>query len=200
MKLLLQIIIALLIIVGLFLLLGYIVTEQKNINEVEVNAPIEVCWNVYRDESRLGKWMEGLSRIDLIEGQSGQVGAKQKITMVSVDGAEITNSGSELFRTITKVVEPSAFSYDYSNAHMDGRSAITFSQNDSTTLIKSVDIFSGKKLWLRSTLFLMKSSINSNTQVQFDKLKQLIENDYKDQLNREAEIQNEIMSPEVEIE
>lgn len=200
MKMFLQIVFALLFIVGLFFLLGYMVTEQKNINEVKVKAPMEVCWSIYRDESRLSEWMEGVSSIELTEGRAGEVGSKQRMIMSSPEGASITSSASELTRTITKVSEPKAFSYDYTNAMMDGNSHISFSQRDSMTTIKSVDVFSGKKLWLRSTLFLMKKSINDKTQIQFDKLKDIIEYDYKTQLKKQAKSQTEKLNTGNEIE
>ena len=197
MKLFLQIVFAFLFIVGLFFLLGYVLKEQRNINEIAVNAPIETCWNVYTDESRLSEWMDGFVSADLIEGLPGAVGSKQRMIMSSVEGSKISNTGSELFRTITKVSKPNAFSYDYTNALMDGTSEITFLTKDSITTIKSVDVFRGKKLWLRSVMFLMKSSINTKTQDQFDKLKLIIENDHQAKLKNEAELRSE---SEIEID
>jgi len=195
MKFLLQIAAVLIIVAGLFFLLGYLVSEQRNINEVQVKAPIELCWDICQDESRLSEWMEGVSGIQLVAGAAGQVGSKQKVIMSSVE-----NSTSELQRTITKVSKPTVFSYDYTNDMMTGRSEITFLARDSITTIKSTDIFSGKKLWLRSTLYLMKSSINRKTQAQYEKLKDIIENDYKVQLRNEANATNENLEMGIEID
>lgn len=200
MKLFLQITITLIVIFGLFFLLGYVVKEQTNVNEVVVNAPVEFCWDVYQDESRISDWMEGVKSITLTEGLAGRVGAKQKIVMSSSEGSSLSASASELSRTITKVSAPNNFSFDYTNSIIDGRSDITFITNDSTTIIKSVDKFSGKELWMRSTMFLMKSSINSKTQAQFDRLKLIIENDYKAQLKKQTETQIDTIKTGMELD
>ena len=192
-----QIVLALVFLVGLFFLLGFVVTEQRNINEVQVKAPIELCWEIYQDESRISEWMKGVSSIQLIEGTAGRVGAKQKVIMAGAQGSSVSTSSAELERTITEVSAPKTFSYDYTNQMMSGRSEISFLANDSTTYIKSTDVFSGKKLWLRSTLFLMKSSINNKTQAQFEKLKMIIEQDYKAQLKQEAERTSKIIDTEI---
>lgn len=191
MKLFLQVLVALILIVGLFLLLGFVVTEQSNINEVKVKAPVELCWNTYLDESRIGEWMEGVKEIQLTAGTSGSVGATQKVIMSGGGNSLSSTSSSELSRTITKSIKPNTFSYDYSNSYMNGRSDIKFTAIDSFTTIKSTDVFSANDLWMRSVMFLMKSSINSKTQKQFDQLKLIIEQDYKAQLSKEAEVQTE---------
>jgi len=193
MKMFLQISIALITIVGLFFALGYLVKEQKNINEIVVKAPRELCWEVYQDESRISEWMESVIGVDMITDDTiVTVGTQQQIRMSSATGASIAESGSDLFRTITEVVEPRLFSYDYTSGMIDGNASITFTANDSTTTIKSVNLFSAKELWMRSTLFLIKSSINKDTQAQFDRLKILIENDYKAQQEKQAKDQIEL--------
>lgn len=194
---LIQIVLALVFIVGLFFLLGFIVTEQRNINEVQVKAPIELCWEIYQDESRIGEWMEGVSNIQLIDGTAGRVGAKQKVIMAGAQSSSVSASSSELERTITKISAPSTFRYDYTNEMMNGKSEISFLAADSITHIKSMDVFSGKQLWLRSSLFLMKSSINKKTQAQFEKLKLIIEQEYKAQLKQEAERESESSASEI---
>ncbi len=191
MKLFLQVIVILGTIIGLFFLLGYLVTEQKSVSQIEVKAPVELCWKIYQDESRISEWMQGVKDIELIEGVGGAVGAKQKIVMNSTDQSSISASNAELVRTITQIKKPRLFSYDYTNPLMKGHSEITFTTRDSTTTIKSVDAFTADALWLRSVLFLMKSSINKKTQSQFDKLKEIIEYDYNNQLKEAAESLNE---------
>lgn len=192
MKMFFQIAIALIAIVGLFFALGYLVKEQKNISEIVVKAPRELCWEVFQDESRMGEWMEGVVGVDMITKETAvTVGTKQKVRMSNAGGSSIGTSKSDLIRTITKVAQPKAFSYDYTNGIIDGSAAITFTASDSITTIKSVNLFRAKELWMRSTLFLIKSSINRNTQAQFDRLKVLIENDYQAQLNQQAEDQIE---------
>lgn len=197
MKLFVQVLVALVSIVGLFLLLGFVVTEQSNINEVKVKAPVEWCWNTYQDESRISDWMEGVKEIKLTAGTSGKVGAVQKVIMSGAGSNSISStSSSELARTITKSAKPKSFGYDYSNSYMHGKSAIDFVAQDSFTIIKSTDVFSANDLWMRSVMFLMKSSINKKTQDQFDKLKLIIEQDYKAQLLKESEDQTEIIESE----
>ena len=196
MKFILQIVLVILVIIGLFFLLGYIVTEQRNISEVEVKAPRDLCWDIFQNENMMSEWMEEVERISMIEGTKDSVGSKQKITMKSTSGSDKLSEVSQLVRTITKNSPPSGYSYDYTNAILDGSTAVSFSISDSITIIRSEDVFSAKELWMRSTLFLMQGSIEKRTQNQFNKLKTIIENKYQTILSNDTLSISEIIKIE----
>lgn len=197
MKFFLQILLIILLIVGLFFLLGFIVAEQRTLSQIEVKAPRALCWDVFQDEDLMSEWMDGVERIDLIQGTKGSIGSKQKITMKSSSGSDKL---SQLVRTITKNSSPSSYSYEYTNAILDGTTEVSFNISDSTTIIRNEDVFTAKELWMRSTLFLMKSSINKRTQNQFDKLKTIIESKYQAQLSTETSTDTTSASKIINIE
>jgi len=179
MKMLLQILAAIIVVIFLFFLMGYLVREQSNVNEIEVKAPISFCWDIYHDETKLTQWMQGIVRIEMVEETEGMVGAKQKIVMKTSPGAGDIADDSDLFRTITKIDQPTYFSYDYNSNILDGSKEVSFQMyRDSITIIKEMDVFSANDLWMRSVIFLMRNSLQEKTQSQFDQLKLLIENEY----------------------
>lgn len=178
MKFFLQIILAVLVIVILFFALGYMVKEQRNVNQIEVQAPIRFCWDVFQDDKKLPQWMSGVERIEYIKGAEAVPGNQQKIIMKSVGKSNLSGD-SELIRTITQNDSPTFFSYEYSNDILDGYTDVRFDMiGDSATVITNQDVFAAKSLWMRSTLFLMKGSVEKRTQSHFDQLKTIIENEY----------------------
>ena len=199
MKFFLQIILALSVIVILFFALGYIVKEQKNINRIEVKAPIRFCWDVFQDDNKLSQWMSGVDRIEYINGTASLPGTQQRIKMKSVDKSKLS-AGSELTRTITQNDAPTFFSYEYSNEILDGYTNVKFEMlSDSATVITNEDVFTANSLWMRSALFLMKSSVEKRTQSNFDQLKTIIENEFALKVSQDSLAKPEIsISPELD--
>lgn len=186
MKFFLQIILALIVIVLLFFALGYMIKEQKNVNQIEVQAPIRFCWDVFQDDSKLPQWMSGVDKIEYVTGTVVEPGTQQKIIMKSVDKSSLSGV-SELIRTITQIDPPTFFSYEYSNDMLNGYTDVRFEmKGDSITTITNQDVFAAKSLWMRSTLFLMKGSVEKRTQSHFDQLKSIIENEYALQVTQDS--------------
>lgn len=186
MKFFLQILIALCCLIGLFFLLGYVLKYQAVDTEIVVNAPANICWDVYHDETKIGDWLEGIDRINLISGVKQQVGAKQEIKMKKASNTSFMGDATTLLRTVTSSRPNRSYAYDYESSMLNGSTEVNFTAQDSTTRIKSVDKFRAKKLWVRSTLYLMNKSIKTRTQAQFDNLKSIIEMEYQAQLERDS--------------
>lgn len=195
MKFFLQILAVIAIVLLLFFLLGYVVSTQANVSKVEVNAPIEFCWDIFHDEKKVTQWMDGIESLIYISGSKNQVGAKQKLNLKSNTQTSGLSEFSEVVRTVQQVDQPTYFSYDYSNDMLSGSTEVRFEmRGDSATVITNVDSFRASQLWMRSVLFLMKGSIQEKSQVQFDQLKNLIENEYNYNSNQPKET---LATPEV---
>ena len=85
------------LLVLLFLAIGFIKPSVSYQNQVLINAPAGKAWQVMTDPSKLGEWLVGYKRSELISGEPGTVGA--------VSNIYFDQNGKELVikETVTKV-------------------------------------------------------------------------------------------------
>ena len=71
----------LLVLIILFLSLGLFVSSFEYSANVTIQAPIEKCWAVLNDTSRMKNWIPGFERITLLEGEAAKSGAVYEVVI-----------------------------------------------------------------------------------------------------------------------
>ncbi len=81
--------------------------------EIEIEKPIEEVVKLFDSTENLYAWMEGLEKFEHLEGTSGEVGAKSKLTF------KIKRRKLEMIETITEKDLPKVFAgtYDAKGVH-----------------------------------------------------------------------------------
>ena len=86
---------------------------------VEVDKPIQHCWDILMDESRMAEWAIGFQSIETIEGEPMTVGSKHRMVF--------EERGKELvFIETVKVIDPPReFTFDLDHEVMNSTVSMT---------------------------------------------------------------------------
>ncbi len=179
MKILKYILYSILILALLFLALGFIQPSVNYGHEVTVNKPIKEAWAVHQDVSKLDQWLEGFKSIDLISGESGEVGSKYKVVVNPGDGQE----DFEMTETVVSKEDFDHFSMNFDSDVMVFDQTIHFSEEDGKTKIKTDSKAKGKSMMLRSMFALMNmvgNTFHAQEVKNVEALKRVIEENITD--------------------
>lgn len=75
--------------------------------EVEINQPVDQTIELFLNQENLFKWMPGLQKLELIEGEKGKPGAKTKL-LFDMNGKNV-----EMVETLHKENLPEEFSVTF---------------------------------------------------------------------------------------
>ena len=87
---------------------------------VEVDRPIQHCWDIFMDESRMDEWAIGFKSVETIEGEPMTVGSKHRMVFEE-RGKEIV-----FIETVRVVDPPREFTYDLDHEVMNSTVSMTF--------------------------------------------------------------------------
>ena len=160
---------AVLLVLGiLFLSLGLAVPTFDYSSSVTINAPIEKCWTVLQDTSRMKRWVEGFERMTLREGEAGKSGAVYEL-VIQQDKLYVMQE------TVKELRAPELASFELANDVMRSKYEFKLSGEGSRTRITSVYHIEGNNMIWKSILFVSKSYLQTGSQNQLDLLKIEIE-------------------------
>ena len=90
---------------------------------LEVEKPIQHCWDIIMDESRMAEWAIGFKSIETIEGEPMTVGGKHRMVFEE-RGKEIV-----FIETIRVIDPPREFTFDLDHEVMNSTVSMTLESN-----------------------------------------------------------------------
>ena len=138
--------------------------------ELSVNKPRAEVWRVFNDLDTIDKWQPSLTKIESIEGTTGQLGSVTKLTF---------KNGEREFSLIEKITfraEPERIDGIFENEFADNPMKNTFIENGPNETLWRVDVeFKFKTMFMRLIGPFVKKRFMANTQRNMDRFKALVE-------------------------
>ena len=153
----------------IFILIGILIPTIDIKLDTFVKERLDKSWAVFTDEERLGEWLTGLTAIENISGRQNEVGSKWKLTFEE-NGREI-----EMVEEVTAFKENEIFAFNMDTPFMISQAEIRFKEAEGGTVISVLNQISGKGLFWKSLIPIMKSNIQKRNAGDYDKLRKMIE-------------------------
>ena len=137
---------------------------------LEVDKPIQHCWDILMDESRMAEWAIGFQSIETIEGEPMTVGSKHRMVF--------EERGKELvFIETVKVIDPPReFTFDLDHEVMNSTVSMTCeSVGAERTLLSSHTEGRPTKLLLKIMMPFMVPQMKRRQFQQLENLKAIME-------------------------
>ncbi|MXY44262.1 MAG: hypothetical protein F4Y50_09505 [Dehalococcoidia bacterium] len=137
---------------------------------LEVDKPIQHCWDILMDESRMAEWAIGFQSIETIEGEPMTVGSKHRLVF--------EERGKELvFIETVKVIDPPReFTFDLDHEVMNSTVSMTIeSVGAERTLLSSHTEGRPTKLLLKIIMPFMVPQMKRRQFQQLENLKAIME-------------------------
>lgn len=179
MKFLKYLLLAILVLIGLFLLIGLVKPHVNYGHEIEVNKSVEEAWAVSQDESKYDQWLEGFKSIELLSGEKGQKGSTYKVIV----NPGINQPDFEMIETVNDIKDQDFVDMSFDSEFMDFEQVIRFKENNGKTFIKTESQVKGKNLISRSMFAIMEMLTGSFTTQEtknIDALKKVIDSNTTD--------------------
>ena len=157
-----------------FLALGLIKPELNYDCEITVDKPVAESWAVIQDEDKLPEWLEGLQKIEHINGTPGTVGAISDVYFIS-DGQEMV-----IRETITDLQANESISMSYASDFMNMDYTLAMTSVDGKTRINTSTTAKGNGMFSKSIMVLFGGSVKTQEETNLSNLKKVIEGNTKD--------------------
>jgi uncharacterized protein YndB with AHSA1/START domain len=137
--------------------------------EVTIHAPITTTWDVMNDEKRVSEWLKDIDRMELVSGKPDEVGAVSHIYVIQ--------NGEEMMmeETITALTPYQHIAMTFTMDFMDMDYAMTLSEKDGVTTVKSSSVTRGNGIFAKSILALMPSAMKQQEETNLNNLKLVVE-------------------------
>lgn len=152
-----------------FIYVGVREPSFGNQAEVEIAAPLELTFAVFRDSDNLPLWLTGFRKIEYLRGEENQPGSYYRLTMVE-DGRETI-----MTRQITALVENEHFAMAVESNMLTSEANFWFEAIGDATRITANSEYAGKGPFWKSVLWFSKQEIQSRQQDDLERLKVLVE-------------------------
>ena len=171
MKVLKFLLVALVVLVAVFVGLGFAIPQIDYTVTVDIDRPVDEVWDAFQDPERATVWISGLKSIELVSGEKHAEGSKYRMTFVEEDKTIVVDE------TIQTVVPNERFVFTTMAEGMGMLADTTFTPNATGTSITSNVTMTGDGVFMRGMLPLMKGMISERQQGDLTALKALVEND-----------------------
>lgn len=152
MKILKYVLYAILALIVLYLLLGFIKPEVGYGAEIVVDKPVEEAWAVSQDETKYPEWLEGFKSMELLSGDKFQEGSTYKIIVNPGDGQQ----DFEMIETLKSIKENESIEMEFDADGMNFYQTMSFNEADGKTTIKTDSKVVGKGMMMRSMFAMME--------------------------------------------
>ena len=169
MKIVRRFILPLLIILIGFFSIGLIKPTVQYESKILVDCPVDKAFMVFLDISKMGEWLTGFKKIELVKGMPTLPGSILHLTM-DMNGKEVT-----VTEEVTDFKWNELFSFTIHHDLMSVESKNSFIPMEMKTEITSTYTVTGKNLFWRSIIVFIKGKMEKQSQDDFDKLKTVIE-------------------------
>jgi len=158
-----------LLLVLIFIALGFIKPSSTYESEITVDKPIKEAWAVTQDESKIQEWLKDIKDVKHVSGTKGTVGAVTEYTF------EQNGQQSKVVETIKEIKNEEYITMDFEMKDvMDMYYEMHMAEQNGKTNIRSKTIATGQGIFMRSMMSLMGSSMKKQEDVNMANLKKLI--------------------------
>lgn len=169
MKILKYILGIIVLLVLIFLAIGFITSEITYDSEIVVDKPLAESWAVSQDEEKLADWLEGIQKIEHVSGTPNTVGAVSDIYFED-DGQEMV-----IRETITEIVPNESVSMKFTSDFMDMDYTLKMASLQGQTKITSHTTAKGNGMFSRALMALMSGTFKAQEETNLANLKRTIE-------------------------
>ena len=149
--------------------IGVIVPTFTYHSKVEVQAPIELCWDVMMDESQINEWLPTLVDSKTIEGEPLTVGSVHEMTFVEGSDTIV------MLETVQEFQPPTTFEFIMENEVIWSYTAIRLEALGEKTVIHSTNRVSGQSAFWKSLFAMMQGTFEEKNLENYMALKAVIE-------------------------
>jgi len=158
-----------LVAVGGFIYVGVREPSFGHQSVVEIDAPLELTFAMFRDPDNLPLWMSGFRKIEYLRGEENQPGSYYRLTMVE-DGREII-----MTEQITALVENEHFAMAIESNMLVSEANFWFEPSGDGSRITANSEYAGKGPFWKSMLWFSKDEIRARQDDDLRRLKVLVE-------------------------
>ena len=170
MKILKYSIIAFLILIVVFFMIGMLFPSFSYEVQLEIKADVEKTWNFYVDEDRKKEWMPDLKELSVIEGTSGEIGSVHQFTFFQ-NGEEVV-----VTEKLTTQEKYRLYGYDLDSDVLEAHTSVRFeSTGEDRCLMTATTEVKPKGLFLRSLFAVINGTFSRQAYRQYGEFKKLVE-------------------------
>jgi hypothetical protein len=169
MKRLLYFLLPVILILAVFFLVGLVKPVVTYENSVTIERPVDKTFMVFTDATKMGQWLSGFKKMELVKGMPTLPGSLVKMTF-EMNGREVV-----VTEEVLDFKWNSLFSFRLHHENMTIDCEYTFRAVDSNSEINSKLTVEGKNIIWRSLNVFLKGKMSRQTQGDLEKLKVVIE-------------------------
>jgi len=158
----------------LLLLLALFFPSVKMESNYSINATVIDTWNFFHDKSKMHLWMDGFKRAQLIQEMPNNIGSKY-VLYFQKDGNDM-----QMNQTITEFEIYKKFGFKVEHPGAISNNIIEFNESEGKTNIKQKIEMKPSSFFFRPVLPIVKIAMRQQSEKNYDKLKKLIEEEFKD--------------------
>lgn len=163
--------VALLALAAVFLLLGLAHRRFEIENELVANAPREIVWTLFTDESRLSEWMPGLRQIVWLEGERLQPGSRWRLVL------EEGGRTVEVTERLEEIDPPHSFRFSMETDPFVGSVEVRLEPTEGGTRVSARMEVRPRNLAYAALFGLMKGKMRAHSQQTYERLARAAESD-----------------------
>ena len=191
MKILKKLLYVIIVLVVLFFAFGIFKPTINYGHEITVNKSVKEAWAVAQDNSKFHLWLEGFKSIELISGDSAQVGSKYKVVVNPGDG----QPDFEMTETLVSIKEFEHISLSFDSEMMTFEQTTYHTEVDEKATVRTESQVNGKGMIMRSMFAIMhifSGAFQTQEVKNIEALKKVIEENKTDYYPAPVEIKEEV--------
>jgi hypothetical protein len=154
-----------------FLSLGFFHAEFKYDNELDINASAENVYRIFTNDELKSKWLSGYYGSETLAGTASQSGHRKLLTFKQEE------QSFEIIEELTEVHEGEKIVFTLETELFKGVNEVYFMGNDQNSTLKSYTTVKGSSIFYRAMFYALKSSMQNQTQQNYEALKKVVENE-----------------------
>lgn len=152
-----------------FMSLGFFHPSFQYENTIEVDASVEQSYKTFTNDTLNAEWLPGFIGVEVLSGAPLVPGSRFLITFEQ-DGERMS-----MVEVLREVKENEKFIVDMETEVFTGSIAVYFEGDTQKSTVKVYTSIEGSTLFYRSMFYLLKGSLQKQSQLNYDLLKELIE-------------------------
>ncbi len=152
-----------------FLSLGFFHSDFKYENELEIKASASNSFETFINDSLKSQWLTGFIEYETLTGSAFQPGHRKQLKFKQGDQTfEMVEELREIYKgeKIVFAIETELFT---------GLNELYFMGSDDKCTLKSYTTIKGSSIFYRAMFYILKSSMQNQTQQNYEALKRVIE-------------------------
>ena len=153
-----------------FVSLGFFHGEVKYENSIEIEASVEDSFRTFITDSLASEWLIGYVGHEVLSGAPHRPGSRFLMKF------EQDGQAYEFIEELKAIRKNELFAFDMETDFFTGSVEIIFEGDENRTTITAYSSLEGNNIIYKSFLYLLKSSLQVQSQMNYDLLKEVIEN------------------------